>query len=254
MNMKLQIGLYASIFALIAFSPPCHSAGAKSKAILEVEAIGAKYQNEVKGWETKFKSAKTREARVKLFDQTPDASKYSPMMRKILDRHAQDLAGFKSAVWLMLNDKDEQDVSRAIEIIKKYHIKNKELDEFVPYLGFVHEGQFTELLRSYIANRKDPKLVTTAKFGLARLLKEAKQNQEALSLFKQVSRDGKNYPEYKNAPRTMAAASNAFIFELQNLVIGKKAPDIAGEDVFGKKFKLSDYAGKVILLDFFGFW
>jgi peroxiredoxin len=41
---------------------------------------------------------------------------------------------------------------------------------------------------------------------------------------------------------------------MRNLVIGKPAPEIAGEDVEGKKFKLSDYRGKVVVLDFWGHW
>ena len=39
-----------------------------------------------------------------------------------------------------------------------------------------------------------------------------------------------------------------------NLVIGKTAPEIVGEDLDGKHFKLSDYRGKVVLLDFWGNW
>jgi len=44
------------------------------------------------------------------------------------------------------------------------------------------------------------------------------------------------------------------LFELRNLGIGKTAPEIEGEDVDGKKFKLSDYRGKVVVLDFWGDW
>ncbi len=36
--------------------------------------------------------------------------------------------------------------------------------------------------------------------------------------------------------------------------VGNQAPEIIGEDVDGKKFKLSDYRGKVVLLDFWGDW
>jgi hypothetical protein len=36
--------------------------------------------------------------------------------------------------------------------------------------------------------------------------------------------------------------------------VGKPAPEIAGEDLDRKKFKLSDYRGKVVLLDFWGNW
>jgi hypothetical protein len=36
--------------------------------------------------------------------------------------------------------------------------------------------------------------------------------------------------------------------------IRKVAPDIVGADIDGKKFKLSDYRGKVVVLDFWGNW
>jgi len=44
------------------------------------------------------------------------------------------------------------------------------------------------------------------------------------------------------------------IFEMRYLSIGKVAPDIAGEDLDGEEFKLSDYRGKVVVLDFWGDW
>ena len=36
--------------------------------------------------------------------------------------------------------------------------------------------------------------------------------------------------------------------------VGQLAKEIAGEDIDGVKFKLSDYRGKVVLLDFWGHW
>ncbi len=44
------------------------------------------------------------------------------------------------------------------------------------------------------------------------------------------------------------------LFELRNLSVGKTAPDIEGDDLDGKPFKLSDYRGKVVVLDFWGNW
>lgn len=43
------------------------------------------------------------------------------------------------------------------------------------------------------------------------------------------------------------------LFALRHLSVGKEAPDIEGEDQDGKRFKLSDYRGKVVLLDFWSF-
>jgi cytochrome oxidase Cu insertion factor (SCO1/SenC/PrrC family) len=36
--------------------------------------------------------------------------------------------------------------------------------------------------------------------------------------------------------------------------VGDRAPEIEGEDLDGVKFKLSDYRGKVVVIDFWGNW
>jgi cytochrome oxidase Cu insertion factor (SCO1/SenC/PrrC family) len=36
--------------------------------------------------------------------------------------------------------------------------------------------------------------------------------------------------------------------------VDKQVPDIEGEDLDGQAFKLSDYRGKVVMLDFWGNW
>jgi cytochrome oxidase Cu insertion factor (SCO1/SenC/PrrC family) len=54
--------------------------------------------------------------------------------------------------------------------------------------------------------------------------------------------------------RTLGEQASNHLFELRNLVVGKSAPDIEAEDLDGTPFKLSDYRGKVVLLDFWGHW
>jgi len=41
---------------------------------------------------------------------------------------------------------------------------------------------------------------------------------------------------------------------MRELAVGKTAPEIESEDLDGKKFKLSDYRGKVVVLVFWGNW
>lgn len=54
--------------------------------------------------------------------------------------------------------------------------------------------------------------------------------------------------------RKLGDMAKGALFEIQHLSIGKPAPDIEAEDLDGAKFKLSDYRGKVVLLDFWGNW
>jgi hypothetical protein len=49
---------------------------------------------------------------------------------------------------------------------------------------------------------------------------------------------------------TVGERAKSQLFEIHHLAIGKEAPDIEGEDQHGTRFKLSDYRGKVVLLDF----
>ena len=58
-----------------------------------------------------------------------------------------------------------------------------------------------------------------------------------------------------NYPGTDAAktAKNT-IYAMENLVVGKMAPDFTATDQDGVEFKLSDYRGKVVILAFWGFW
>ena len=58
--------------------------------------------------------------------------------------------------------------------------------------------------------------------------------------------------EFADTP--YAGRADAFLFELDNLQVGKTAPDFEATDEKGVKYKLSDYRGKVTVIDFWGFW
>ena len=62
------------------------------------------------------------------------------------------------------------------------------------------------------------------------------------------------YADLKHGKTTLGKAAERDLFALQHLALGKTAPDIEGQDLDGKMFKLSDYKGKVVLLDFWGTW
>ena len=51
---------------------------------------------------------------------------------------------------------------------------------------------------------------------------------------------------------TVGAEARAGLFEIRHLTVGVEAPEIEGVDQYGVKFKLTDYRGKVVLLDFWG--
>lgn len=54
--------------------------------------------------------------------------------------------------------------------------------------------------------------------------------------------------------RTHGENARGLRFELENLAVGQPCPDFSAVDAEGVAFKLSDYRGKVVLIDFWGFW
>jgi cytochrome oxidase Cu insertion factor (SCO1/SenC/PrrC family) len=57
-------------------------------------------------------------------------------------------------------------------------------------------------------------------------------------------------PAASSSSAVAAAPANAKV----GRDVGNLAPDFEAKDVEGKAFRLSDYRGKVVLLDFWGFW
>jgi hypothetical protein len=103
---------------------------------------------------------------------------------------------------------------------------------------------------------------------LAKVVAETKQAQvKAWALYWQGTLLGRSKSEEdKTKAAALLAEAETFAkgdladrlaaprFQKEHLQIGMEAPDIAGEDIDGVAFKLSDYRGKVVVIDFWGYW
>jgi hypothetical protein len=113
--------------------------------------------------------------------------------------------------------------------------------------------------------RSNPKMLKSyesmlGKEYLEELLKQdpKEADKEIENLFDRVV---EKYAGVKESPArpglpvaTLGDIAKKELFSIRNLAIGKPVPDIEGEDLDSKKFKLSDYRGKVVMLDFWGHW
>lgn len=116
-------------------------------------------------------------------------------------------------------------------------------------------------LKKIAATATDPKLVASATYGLGQNLASQldalgdkpeqieKVAAEAETVFAHAIR---LFDNEKLAAQKETAEKELTSF--RTLRVGKEAPDIKGADLDGKDFKLTDYRGKVVLLDFWGNW
>lgn len=146
-----------------------------------------------------------------------------------------------------------------------------ELVHFLPWPGHPMELGTKSLFQAVAANNPDPAARGQARFGLALFAKrdfeivEARGSAEtadeshrrAIAAFEEVRRDYGDRPVLReNGPRkiTLRERADQELAELRSLRIGMPAPDIAGSDLDGTAFRLSDYRGKVVLLVFWASW
>jgi hypothetical protein len=145
-------------------------------------------------------------------------------------------------------------VKKAVDTLANEHAKSPAIAGVLPHVGnalrFGAQKQVFALLDAVVDGNADAD--TKAQGLLARgglrlqTAQDDAQRKAAEADLRAVATTTKN-------EEIVAQAKDA-LFEIENLQVGCKAPEIDGVDTDGVPFKLSDYRGKVVLLDFWGFW
>ena len=122
-------------------------------------------------------------------------------------------------------------------------------------MGYQEHSAAAEALFKHILKKaKAPLTISITKYALGKIQltsKDAEVQKTGEAMLADVT---KNHRDAKIFKRLVADFAEGQLFEYRDLAIGKAVPDIEGEDTNGEKFKLSDYHGKVILLDFWAHW
>jgi hypothetical protein len=147
-------------------------------------------------------------------------------------------------------------VKKAVQTLAADHAASTAIGKVIPHLAIpaqrfrVVTESVNGLLDEVAEKHPDPDckaqaLLTrgTLRLQAAKTDEERKAAEEDLRKVATVAKD-----------QDLAAQAKDALFEIENLQVGCKAPDIAATDTDGVAFKLSDYRGKVVLLDFWGFW
>ena len=201
-------------------------------------------------------------------------------------------AGERDAVadallWIMQKTSGSADSAKAADLLIRDHLANKKLDSAIGRLVYMPTDSGEKLVRAVAEKADTPARKTNARLQLARLLKNKYEtvgtiktsDEKTLRMFEK--RIGKEYlarlaasdpatfsaeaellfaaivkdaAEDKTIAASIKESAETELYELRFLAIGKPAPDIEGEGIDGKSFKLSDYRGKVVVLDFWGNW
>jgi hypothetical protein len=153
-------------------------------------------------------------------------------------------------------------LDEAVRLVLKDHVTSDRLTD-PPILQLVEDSPAAErLLRGVL--EKSPHRAVRAQAGLSLGLmlngrasprragarppeNAAALAREAEELFERVA------TKYADVA-AVAEQAGGELFEIRHLAVGKAAPDIKGADGGGKDLKLSDYRGRVVVLEFWAEW
>lgn len=158
------------------------------------------------------------------------------------------------AAWIILNTPDSDSVQKAADVILREHVTDTNLVHLSQELDRVRPSCSKILLAGLIEKNPSIEVRGNACFTLATLWKsEAKfgRNKEAttqaIEKYQQVIAE---FSSVKQRGYSLAALAKPELNELQNLIIGKPAPETEGVDMSGQPLKLSVYRGRVTVLVF----
>jgi hypothetical protein len=187
----------------------------------------------------------------------------------LIRAHGKDPAAFEGILvlvdfWFLEDD--------LVQLVLEHHLANPKMGKLCFAISFRANAEWVEkILKETAAKHPQQAVRGQAMYALGDYYRyraqppgggersdkeKAKYFAESARCFTEVTKKYADapMPDGRNKLGDKAAAELARIRNIPNLKIGKVAPQIAGEDLHGDKLRLSDYRGKVVLLDFWGNW
>jgi hypothetical protein len=289
-RLVLAAGLFVLVFtpALRATDEPPEKAKTPRQ---RYQALFDEQQKAMQQFMDVYQKAKTDDERRKLVQEKyPQPQSYARRFLEIAQSAPQDEAAVDALIWIVQHANGTPEANQAIDRLAESRAADPRLGDLAANLGYSQSPSAEKLIRAILEKSPSREAKGRACLALAQKLKreaeevrflkdDAKRAQQiearlksqgkgqvftALShkdpdaLAKQAEamfeRAAKEFADVSNFRGTVGKAAQAELNEIRNLGVGKPAPEISGQDIDGKPFKLSDYKGKVVVVDFWGDW
>jgi hypothetical protein len=260
----------------------------------QVRALERQYGEQQEAFQKAYREAKTQKEKQKVFQEKyPQPARLAPRFLEVAEKNPRDPAAVEALVWVVRNAFDNSKDSpydKALRVLRKDHIKSEKLAPVVAdrSMRFARSESVAEFLRE--AREKNPHRNVQGLAAMA-LAQNLMQRAKLLSQMKDQPAQAKRYEQIfgkdvvenlrKQDPDKLTKETEKLLRRVvekyadvkmpsggtlgkeaaaqlqairEPIAADRPAPEIEGEDIDGKKFKLSDYKGKVVLLDFWGNW
>ena len=225
----------------------------------QITALTTAYQEKVDAFYKEYRAAGTAEERTEISGRFPDAGEVlEPLMALVAsDLRSEDAA--TAANWALRNVRTSP--SEAVVSIVKAQAASEEFTDLALGCLYVQADEIAAVLEQVVAENPNTKARAAAAFARSNAMarKAMARNadpDESTNLKRRQFLDiaVEHGKEVMLGSRSISERAASTIFEMENLQVGMAAPDIKGEDLDGVEFALSEYRGKVVVIDFWGDW
>lgn len=220
---------------------------ASSDAETAWKALRAEYDAAMQEFYRPFREAKTDEERAKVkvdWNQTPDVA-YAAKFRAFAEKHADSPSSAQALLMLGRVARKPEDQAFARDTLLSRHLGSEVMAEGASL--FRDEAS----LRKILAGNEHREVKGRTSLLLAKAIRDSRR-EEALALLESVRKEYGDILLW--GKKTLAMAAEGEINDITRLSVGMEAPEIEGTDLEGKAMRLSEFRGKVVLLDFWGDW
>lgn len=224
----------------------------------EYAALEAEANDAINQWRTdeRARMNAAREAGAELPKPTPNpAGAYAPRFLAAAAKYAGKEGALPFLTWVLANGVAKDDVVAAAREIAKSHASSEDLAAVAggfPRLGSrMGDADAARFFDELVA--KSPSAAVKGWATYARYEDVFKNGDLASERFKELQATLAALVEEAADPRLTMTYQREVLVRVE-FAIGAIAPDIVGKDLSNVEFKLSDYEGKVIFLDFWGNW
>jgi thiol-disulfide isomerase/thioredoxin len=217
----------------------------------------------------KFAEAKAAGRRLYIpFEQTPPA-RFASRFLAFAEEHPGDPSAFDALGYAVNGSHEDRATrSRTVRRLRSSYLADPRIKRVVPLLVLAHDDESDRLVFEVVARNPDPEARTQALKALIRRAERSIQQAERIrddeSLRKDLeANEGEDYVEKSLAwgdrgpaelEQCRKIAREAFGDRFPDLSIGRPAPELTGRTLDGKEVRLSDYRGKVVVLDIWATW
>ena len=257
--------------------------------VARVAAVKQEFQAAQQAAIERYQKAKDDAERQRIAESMHKQAPYAKKLWPLVDELAGDEAAAQALAWIAGETEDKVERAKAANLLLQHHVGNPVIAEVLMSMVYVPSEAGRQFLERVAKDAPLADVRAKAIYAQAQLCnrivdlldrlqdkdgdpQEQKQLRERIdaellawletqdraamaakreALYEKVVAEHASVAMYDD---TLGALAKAELRELRDLAIGKVAPDIVGKDADGVEFKLSDYRGKVVVLDFWGEW